>query len=48
MLYLNLNKTHLDKKCGELLKEAMQHNKTLIMLDIEGNTKMDIEDVKAI
>lgn len=38
----------MDKKCGELLKEALQHNKTLIMLDVEANNKMDIEDVKAI
>jgi len=26
----------------------MKENKTLIMLDIEGNNKLDIEDVKAI
>jgi hypothetical protein len=38
----------LDKKSGELLKEAMQKNSTLIMLDVEANIKMDIEDVKAI
>jgi hypothetical protein len=43
-----MNSTHLDKKSGEVLLEAMKSNNTLIMLDIEGNSKMDIEDVKAI
>ena len=38
----------MDKKCGELLLEAMRDNKTLIMLDVEANHRMDIEDVKAI
>jgi len=32
----------MDKKCGELLLNAMQQNQTLIMLDIEANNKMDI------
>ena len=31
-----------------MLLEAMKQNKNLIMLEIEGNDKMDIEDVKAI
>lgn len=48
LLNLNMNSTHLDKKSGEFLLEAMKSNTTLIMLDIEGNSKMDIEDVKAI
>lgn len=43
-----MNTTLLDKKSGEILLDAMKNNSTLIMLDIEGNSKMDIEDVKAI
>jgi hypothetical protein len=31
-----------------MLLEAMKKNKTLIMLDIEGNNKMDLEDAKGI
>jgi hypothetical protein len=38
----------LENKSSAILLEAMKKNTTLIMLDIEGNNKMDIEDVKQI
>ena len=41
LLWLNLNNTNLDEKCGEALAKAMTENFTLIELDIECNKKMN-------
>jgi hypothetical protein len=54
LLSLILNNTNLDGECRYLrfkyfsnaLKEAMEVNTTLICLDIEGNKKMNIHDVR--
>lgn len=48
LISLNLNSTGLDKKCSAMLAEAMEKNDTLILLDIEGNPKMNIYDVRRI
>ena len=48
LISLNLNSTGLDKKCSAMLAEAIEDNDTLILLDIEGNPKMNIYDVRRI
>ena len=48
ILTLNLHNTCLDEKCGEMLREAIEQNTTLISLDITGNRDLMIQDVQAI
>lgn len=45
---MNLNNTGLDSYCSKKLREVMEHNSTIIQLDLENNTDMNIDDVLAI
>lgn len=47
---LSLNNTNLESECSAYLRDAMEKNKTMILLDIEGskNSEMNIYDVRAI
>lgn len=38
----------MDSDSGKALIEALQENETLIQLDIEGNPKVDLHDVRTI
>ena len=35
LLYLNLCNTNLNKECGEILMNMMEHNSTIIALDLD-------------
>ncbi len=48
LISLNLNSCDLNKNCSRMLADAMEENDTLILLDVEGNPKMDIFDVRKI
>lgn len=48
LIGLNLNNTNLDSESSIALSEAMEVNTTLIYLDIEGNKKMNIHNVRKI
>jgi hypothetical protein len=37
LLCLNLYNTGLDAKCSRILREKLEENETLILLDIDGN-----------
>ena len=43
-----INSTDLNEECSRMLADAMDENNTLILLDVEGNPKMDIIHVRRI
>lgn len=48
LLSLSLNGTGLDEVCSRHLREMVEHNSTLILLDIDNNPEMNIDDALAI
>ena len=48
LLSLNLSNNQMDQKCGELFREALQVNQSLIDFDYSNNKYISLEDSRAI
>lgn len=45
VLCINLTNTGLDSVCSKKMRSIFDTNKTLILLDLDGNPKMNLDDV---
>ena len=45
VLCINLTNTGLDQHCSKMLRQVFNHNKTLILMDLDGNPNMALEDI---
>ena len=45
ILCINFTNTGLNKECSKRMRKVFNTNKTLILLDLDGNPNMDLNDV---
>ena len=45
VLCINLTNTGLDSECSRVMRSIFDTNRTLILLDLDGNPKMNLDDV---